>query len=1305
MTCPLRFRVAVCLLPALMLPLPTRADDAGTERRYDLDREKVLYCIGYAHLDTQWRWDFTTTIDRYLRHTLEQNFDLFERYPGYVFNFTGSTRYAMMKEYYPALYDRLRKYVAAGRWHVSGSSVDEGDANVPSAEAMIRQVLYGNQFFRREFGKESVDFMLPDCFGFPASMPSIWAHCGLKGFSTQKLTWGSAVGIPFPIGVWEGPDGRSVIAALDPGPYSGGLQGRVDLHPEWVARVEQNGQRYGVWADYHYYGVGDQGGAPRAGDVQNYLNSQGNADGRITVALTASDQMFRDITEAQKARLPRYRGDLLLTQHSAGTLTSQAYMKRWNRQNELLADAAERAAVAADWLGGAAYPREKLYRSWLRVLTNQMHDILPGTSLPRAYTFSWNDEIVALNGFAAVAADSVGAVARGLDTRVQGQPLIVYNPLAIEREDVVEATVRYASQPPRFVSVFSAAGAPVPTQILERSDETLRILFLVRVPPVSWTVFDVRSAETAEPVDTGGRLRVTDSTLENGRYRVRIDARGDVAEIVDRRGGERALLAAPARLVFTPESPQDYPAWNMDWADRQKPLLGYVDGPPQIRVLEAGPVRVALEIRREARNSIIVQRVRLADGDAGDRIEFNTDVDWQSTGCALRAAFPLTVRNPQATYNWGLGTIERGNNEPTKYEVPAHEWFDLTDTNGAYGVSVLDDCKYGSDKPSDHELRLTLLYSPEVRKASFKDQHSQDWGRHEFTYALYAHAGDWRAGRSEWQARRLNQPLRAFQAEPHPGALGRTWSLLSLDTGQVDVRAVKLAEENNEIIVRVQELWGQEAPDVRLRFAAPIQAAREVDGQERPIGPARIVDGALSFALSPFSPKSFAVTLADPPLRLAAPESRPLVLDCDVDVISRDGTPADGAFDHEGRTLPAEQLPRALIADGVRFTLAEDEPGQPNALACRGQSLALPAGDDDRVCLLVAADEDVRAQFQVGARAQDVTVPAWTGFIGQWDDRLWDREFAEVDFKGEGQVVGFAPGYIKRAPIAWYCTHRHHPARGNEAYRFSYLFQLRLPRTAGEDRLVLPDDPRIKVFAISLAKHTNDTVTPAMPLYDDFDARPPLALRHQYPPPSRPPYTDATAAGRVVVDRAERFADLVMGAPSAADDVDQSRDTGLLFRFYAGDGRYPPHHGSGAVEDALPRLTDGAAARHDDDTDRCVWYDNEGRFYLDLQQTVKVRRINVFSWHRDVRAAQHFSVWGSDRAALPSLDLQFGAHADWTLLGVVDTKALGDGGCHGSSISAPTDSAALGPFRYLLWIAEDVGQGTFFTEIDVEFAE
>ena len=199
----------------------------------DLTKEPTLYVVGYAHLDTEWRWEYPQVIREYLPKTLRNNFELFEKYPHYVFNFSGANRYRLIKEYYPADFLRLKHYVAAGRWFHAGSSMEEGDVNSPSAESIFRQILYGNEFFRREFGKASAEYMLPDCFGFPASLPSILAHSGIKGFSTQKLAWGSGapaggpeslertpLGTPFNVGFWEGPDGKGVIAGFNPGSYS-----------------------------------------------------------------------------------------------------------------------------------------------------------------------------------------------------------------------------------------------------------------------------------------------------------------------------------------------------------------------------------------------------------------------------------------------------------------------------------------------------------------------------------------------------------------------------------------------------------------------------------------------------------------------------------------------------------------------------------------------------------------------------------------------------------------------------------------------------------------------------------------------------------------------------------------------------------------------------------------------------------------------------------------------------------------------------------------------------------------------------
>jgi len=423
----------------------------------DLTKQPTLYVVAYAHLDTQWRWEYPRVINEYIPKTMHDNFALFEKYPNYVFNFSGANRYRMMKEYWPADYARVKQYVAAGRWFPAGSSMEESDVNVPSAESIFRQILYGNRFFQREFGKTSAEYMLPDCFGFPASLPSILAHAGVKGFSTQKLTWNSAApaggkgsieetprGIPFNVGYWLGTDGRGVIAALNPGSYGGQVREDISKSPvsadpnarnnpvDWPRRVERNGKVSGVFTDYHYYGTGDTGGAPREDSVrmvEAIVTRNQAGDGPLNVVSATAEQMFLNIRPEQIKGLPRYEGDLLLTDHSAGSITSQSYQKRWNRMNELLADAAEKASVGAAWLGSPAYPQQRLNNAWTLVMGGQFHDILPGTATPKAFQFSWNDDVIAMNQFAGVVTSATEGIAAAMDTQTGGLAIVVYNPL------------------------------------------------------------------------------------------------------------------------------------------------------------------------------------------------------------------------------------------------------------------------------------------------------------------------------------------------------------------------------------------------------------------------------------------------------------------------------------------------------------------------------------------------------------------------------------------------------------------------------------------------------------------------------------------------------------------------------------------------------------------------------------------------------------------------------------------------------------------------------------------------------------
>jgi alpha-mannosidase len=1128
----------------------------------DLTSGLTLFVVPYAHLDTEWRWDYPTTIREYLPKTIRDNFALFEKYPHYIFNFSGANRYRMIKEYYPADYEKMKRYIAAGRWFPSGSSMEENDVNSPSAESIIRQILYGTQYFKREFGRTSAEYMLPDCFGFPASLPSILNHVGIKYFSTQKLSasWQPAAkvggpespektpdGIPFNVGVWEGPDGNAIIAALNPGSYSQSVTydltktpppppdpapGQQAARPlvDWPARIALDGQVTGLFTDYMYYGTGDTGGSPTEASVRlmeailtkgrialpNPFAPRGGGPGRQAAAAPPSsevqvgdgpvrviqgtaEQMFLNITKDQWTRLPRYKGDLELINHSAGSITSEAYVKRWNRHNELLADAAEKASVAAAWLGGRLYPLSRLNDAWTLVMGSQFHDIIPGTSIPKAYEYAWNDQILAMNQFAGVLSSATESVASALDTRATGVPVVVFNPLNVARQDVVEAAVTFPGAIPQSVRVVGPGGTEVPAQLTAAG----HVLFLASVPSVGYAVFDVQPGDAiaAPPKKTAGAktpaapvLTVSESSLENARYRLHIDQNGDISSWFDKTLNKE-LLSAPAHLEIKTDNPRNWPAWNMDYDDQMRAPRAWVHGPARVRIVEHGPVRVALEVMRETEGSTFVQTIRLSAGDAGNRVEIANALDWMTRESHLKAVFPLTASNQNATYNWDIGTIERPTDQERQFEVASHQWFDLTDKSGTYGVTVLSDSKLASDKPTDHTLRLTLVRTPGVR-GGYEDQASQDLGHHEFVYGLAAHAGDWRQGQTDWQAQRLNAPLRVWDTSKHPGPLGQTLSLVTVSNARVRVLAVKKAEQSGETILRVVELDGRPARGVQFRFAAPVASAREVNGVEDPVGTASVVKGALVTDFTPYQVRSFALTLGPAPATVAVPTFQAVILPFDQAVASRDHSVSEGRFDSGGRSLPAEMLPATLAYGGIAFTLGP--PTGFNAVVARGQTIQVPSGSFTRLYLLAAADGDQRATFKLGPTPVVLTIQDWGGYIGQWDNRIWKSHEEPVPprpgqpapppgtpprMRTVEEFAGLTPGFIKRTPVAWFASHRHASDGSNDAYAYSYLYAYAIDIPAGATTLTLPMNERIKLLAVTVSNE-GAPVLPAAPLYD-----------------------------------------------------------------------------------------------------------------------------------------------------------------------------------------------------------------------------
>ena len=1022
------------------------------------DKKAKAYMVADAHLDTQWNWDIQTTIKEYVWNTLSQNLFLLKRYPDYVFNFEGGVKYAWMKEYYPAQYEEMKEYIRNGRWHISGSSWDATDVLVPSTESFIRNILLGQEYYRKEFGVESTDIFLPDCFGFGWTLPTIAAHCGLIGFSSQKLDWRNHPFYgkskhPFMIGLWKGVDGASIMLAHG---YDYGRRWKDEDLSESNYLLELS-KRNPFNIVYRYYGTGDTGGSPNLASVRS-VEKGIKGDGPVEVISATSDQMFKDFMPYDKhPELPVFDGELLMDVHGTGCYTSEAAMKLYNRQNEVLANAAENAAVAADWLGTAAYPLNTLTDAWKRFIVHQFHDDLTGTSIPRAYEFSWNDELISLKQFAGVLTSSVSAVAGQLDTRVKGIPVILYNAHSFPVTDLAEVVLDMPKSPKGF-TVYDDKGKKVAAQMLSYDNGKVRLLIAASVPASGYAVYDVREGGSVTRM-----VSVEANALENSMYKIRLDGKGDIVSLLDKKNNKELVKEGKAiRLaLFTENKSYNWPAWEIMKETIDKEPVSITED-VKISQIENGELRKSLCIEKRHGQSVFKQYIRLYEGSRADRIDFYNEIDWQSTNALLKAEFPLSVSNPEATYDLGIGSVKRGNNTQTAYEVYAQYWADLTDANGSYGVSVLNDSKYGWDKPNDHTIRLTLLHTPET-KGGYAYQDRQDFGYHTFTYSLLPHSGEFGKAQTGVCADKLNQPIMAFAANKHAGRLGKSFSFVNSDNTSVVIKTLKKAQVSDEQVVRVYETGGVKEQTAEISFADAIVSASEADGTEKTIGKASFTGNKLQVSVKPNSVKTFKVKLKPSDVPVGKLQYASLPLNYNKKCVSWNEFRREADF-ASGYSYAAELLPDSIVVSSIPFSLGEKE--AVNGLTCKGDTIELPAGDSyNRIYFLAASREgDSEGTFRLGKTEHAITVPEYTGFIGQWGH------------------LGHTEGFLKEAEIAYVGTHRHAP-EGDEAYEYTYMFKFGMDIPKGATQLVLPDNKDIVLFAATVVKEENPQVTPASRLF------------------------------------------------------------------------------------------------------------------------------------------------------------------------------------------------------------------------------
>ncbi len=1013
--------------------------------------KKKIFTVATAHLDTIWNWSLQRTIGSFIKNTLEDNFKLFEKYPDYKFNFEGAYRYELMEEYYPELFEKLKKYVAEGRWYPCGSSYENGDVNVPSPEALFRNILLGNGYFDKTFGIRSKDIFLPDCFGFGWQLPAIMRHANLLGFSTQKLTWGSVFGIPFNLGKWYGSNGDFVYGAIDMNGYGHTFK-EIRNFNFIRKRFEQN-KLFGIDAVAVYHGTGDQGGAPQEKSVACVEKEMADNDKSDTAVYSSRiDDVYeylKELDESYRAKLPSHKSELTLVFHGVGSYTSRAIGKRWNKRNEILGDVAERTGVAASILGEKEYPAEKLTTDWKRVIAHQFHDDITGTSLQTLYKRCWNDYMVSLNGFSQEIDSSVAAIARRMNTASEGTPVIVVNSLEKVKRGAVSVTLPAECD---FCSVHNAKGEIVPSQTVKTGDNEVKVVFIATVSAFGLEKYTVLPAEKEYD---DGVLIVTEKSLENEKYLVRLDDNGDISSVYDKKLNKE-LLSRPIRYdVFKYDGSEEYPAWEIPYkACNGKKAVPEHPSFVSSRVLEKGAARVAVEVKQKYGDSVFTGIISLENG--GERIDVNCETDWRSYRRLLKVDFGFSVSCPYATFDLGLGTIKRWNNKPNCYEMSAQNWADISDES--YGVSVLSECKYGWDKPADDTLRLTILHTPKYYfHMRDSQQHKMELGLNRYAYAIYSHEGKV-GGDTQEEAKRFIVPMPAYLAPKHEGTLGESYTFADFEGKGVLLNCIKKAEDSDEIVVRFTEADNAEHKKVTFGLAGGIVSAREIFASEEEIGAATVEGGKLVFDLKPYEVKSFALTVNKEELT-ASCGTQVEIESTPVTTTNTDRSAATLPGSKE--SIPAELWKEELYLGGKKYSVK-------GALCCKGQKIALPEGAKNASLILTSLTPSHKATFLTGETAVEIDVAANDQRVGIWD-LISSEETADIrtDF------------------VAHEYTHTHTASGDNIARQF-YLFRYDLPLN-GATELTLPCDENILLFAVTTDEE--EKCVPCQVLFDTVTKR------------------------------------------------------------------------------------------------------------------------------------------------------------------------------------------------------------------------
>jgi len=1001
--------------------------------------------VALSHLDTQWRWTARDTARAYLPDTVRSNRALFARFPSYVLSFEGAWRYRLLAEHHPALFDQVREDVRGGRWHPAGAAVEAFDCLLPSPESILHQIVLGRRYFRQRLERDSRDLFLPDCFGFPGTLPTLAVHAGLVGFSTQKLRRGplmrSANGIPFSFGRWRGPDGSELLAALDPGEYSGRIDGDLTRDPEWIARFEAlaatgEGDRL-----LFYVGTGDRGGAPPAPTVAR-LEEALHREGSIEVLHGPSEGIFLATGDDERAALPHYAGELLLRLHGTGCYSAKSILKRWNDIGERLARRAEIAAAAARTVGGGIAPA-RFVAAWTPLLAHQMHDDLTGTAIPPAYRLTLDDLGLAAARFEEILLDAMAQLGAELEADGAQAEVLALATHARPARWLAELELAPGETPP--LAVRGAEDAILPVQVgVGDAGEPLALVPLetVGVEIQALELLDVRPSETRAPEAEPLEARL--DRLENGRYLARFDDRGRLASLLDKRLG-LDLLTAPVELELLPDSSPKYPAWEIRWSDASAPPVARFEDVVDRRIVESGPLRAALRIERRQGASRVVETWRLASFGETDWLRCDVALDWRSRGRLLKQRFDFAAAAPEAVYDTGLGAVRRPLASEDLYEVPAQHWAAIESRQHA--VAVLSDSRHGWDHPESGTLRLTWIHSPRPGH-KFRHQGTQDRGRHRFSLAVAGlSAGAVGQGEAARLADRFLQVpdlYRRALAADRPRATGRR-RFLAL-AAPTRLLTWKPEDVGDSTLLRLSN--PTDAPsEVEVVLAPELGLGVTVDAMEEPL------PGPPATRLPPSGLAARRVLGSRTP-RTGQGSTRPVPLPWNLRGFSRQGEGLRPGFDGRGRSLPLERPNDDLLGTSLPFDLAHLGASTGDVYQPDGNPVELPRSTSELWLLAASVDGERRLKLDIGGQWREAEIPDWRRPLLR--ESRWRRSWAGRWHLDEG--------HYRRLPVAFSTLHLHDADGRDLVLERGTLFAIAL-RVAGASTVVFEPDRSIRIVA------------------------------------------------------------------------------------------------------------------------------------------------------------------------------------------------------------------------------------------------